>query len=614
MNKGKALFGCNRRRLTLGVCSVLASMIFATSAQAVSVKASNNDGNGAENTIDSDLSTRWSAKGDGEWIQYDLGSSKNVSAIEIALYKGDQRSADFEVQVSNNANNWDTVWSGSQPESTTGLQTIDFSDQYARYVRVVGYGNSSNAWNSITEVEIVTGGNNNNSSSSYSSSSSSSSSYSSVASSELNGSISASTNDGNSPENVLDGDLESRWSAKGDGAWLTYALDRTYEIDEVKLAFYKGDQRYANFDLQVSADGSNWTTIVTGGQTYSSTGLQTFDMGGEAANAVGNYVRFVGYGNSSNSWNSVTEMRVIGSPYYGSIPTPRPTATPTPTPRPTATPTPRPTATPTPRPTSQPSGDKWMPKPFQKLTWDWRIGDTPNPSSAKYYDVYDIDLFDNSASDIAKYQARGIKVICYFSAGTYEGWRDDWKEHFSFISGDSYSGSRAPFAGNMADWDERWLDVREIDLLEPIMRGRMKLAKQKGCDAVEPDNMDSYTNKSEVKPSGSYNASHQLAYNKAIASWAHDEGLSVGLKNDVDQIEDLVDYFDWALNEECYNYDECDGYQAFIDQNKAVFGVEYEGSTSSICKKANSAGYYWLKKTLALTSSRTGCESYSGYQ
>jgi hypothetical protein len=249
----------------------------------------------------------------------------------------------------------------------------------------------------------------------------------------------------------------------------------------------------------------------------------------------------------------------------------------------------------------------WKPAAKDKLSWQWQIGSPPSASSLLNVDMYDVDVFDTPKATIDAMKKNGTKVTCYFSAGTYEGWRPDWAQYFPFITGADYQGTEKPFLGKMDDWDERWLDVREIALLKPIMSGRMKMAKDKGCDAVEPDNMDSYSNAGEVKPTGSYTGAHQIAYNKAVAQWAHDAGLSVALKNDVDQISSLVGDFDFALNEQCYEYGECDGYQAFIKAGKAVFGVEYKGDTSSFCPQARTAGFSWLKKNLDLGVFRQAC-------
>eukprot|EP00934_Nitzschia_sp_Nitz4_P002622 Nitzschia sp. Nitz4//scaffold61_size107673//59284//60684//NITZ4_004240-RA/size107673-processed-gene-0.189-mRNA-1//-1//CDS//3329555725//2612//frame0 len=255
------------------------------------------------------------------------------------------------------------------------------------------------------------------------------------------------------------------------------------------------------------------------------------------------------------------------------------------------------------------SSSIWSPKASDKLTWQWQLQGTLDTSYN--VDMYDVDLFDTNAAAIQSLKDQGRAVVCYFSAGTYEGWRSDWAEHFNFITGDSYSGSEKPFAGNMAEWDERWLDIRELDLLDGIMSSRLQLAADKGCDAVEPDNMDAYTNPSETGLTLTYN--DQLVYNRWLADKAHSYGLSVGLKNDVDQLDDLVDYYDWALNEECFYYSECDGYvDSFLAKNKAVFGVEYNLATSAFCQQANSMSMSWLKKRLNLSAYREGCEDYSG--
>src|SRR4051812_18931986 len=120
-----------------------------------SVTASADDGNVPANTVDGNLSTRWSAQGDGQWIRYDLGAVNTVSYVKIAWYQGDTRTSTFDVQLSSDAAAWTTVFSGTSNGTSTALQTYDFTDASARYVRIVGHGNSSgNGWNSISETEI----------------------------------------------------------------------------------------------------------------------------------------------------------------------------------------------------------------------------------------------------------------------------------------------------------------------------------------------------------------------------------------------------------------------------------------------------------------------------
>jgi cell division septation protein DedD len=168
---------------------------------------------------------------------------------------------------------------------------------------------------------------------------------------------SASTNDGNVPGNAVDGNLSTRWSGNGDGAWLRLDLGSSRTIGYVSVATYQGNGRKNRFDIQTSADGSTWTTRVLGAQTSgTTTAEETFDF----ADVAARYVRYLGHGATLNAgttstWNSVSEMSVFAAPATPPPPTPTPTpVTPTPTPLPRATPTPV-TPTPTPSPTATPT-------------------------------------------------------------------------------------------------------------------------------------------------------------------------------------------------------------------------------------------------------------------
>jgi hypothetical protein len=151
---------------------------------------------------------------------------------------------------------------------------------------------------------------------------------------------------------------------------------------------------------------------------------------------------------------------------------------------------------------------------------------------------------------------------------------------------------------------ENWLDTRS-QAVRDIMQKRMDLAVQKGCDGVEPDNVDGYTN----NPGFPLTPATQLDYNGLLADAAHSRGLAVALKNDLDQVADLVGKFDFALNEQCFQYSECDSLQPFIAAGKAVFEVEYGAASlaTSVCPKANAANFDTLIKDLNLDAWRVAC-------
>jgi hypothetical protein len=203
--------------------------------------------------------------------------------------------------------------------------------------------------------------------------------------------------------------------------------------------------------------------------------------------------------------------------------------------------------------------------------WYWQLSGTVNTSVAA--NVYDIDVFDNSASTIASLKAAGHKVICYFSAGTYENWRPDASQFPSSALGSNVSG----WAG------EKWLDVRN-STVRSIMSQRMDMAKSKGCDGLEPDNVDGYANKSGFP----LTSADQINYNTFLADQAHARGMIVALKNATDLVSSLVSKFDFAIVEECFRYKECSMYSPFVQQNKAVLNAEYTSYSSSICSQAAS--------------------------
>jgi hypothetical protein len=234
----------------------------------------------------------------------------------------------------------------------------------------------------------------------------------------------------------------------------------------------------------------------------------------------------------------------------------------------------------------------WRPAPC--ATWQWQLSGTIDTS----FDVamYDIDLFDAPQATIDTLHAAERTVVCYFSAGSFEPWRPDAGDFPPVVLGNPLD---PPFG------DELWLDIRRIDLLGPILGARMDLAVSKECDGVEPDNVDGYANGTGFP----LTSADQLAFNRWLAAEAHARGLSVGLKNDLEQIDELVDAFDWAIDEQCWQYAECDLLGPFVARGRAVFGVEYVGDPGDFCPPLNALGYSWLKKQIGLGPWRIDCRA-----
>ncbi len=229
-------------------------------------------------------------------------------------------------------------------------------------------------------------------------------------------------------------------------------------------------------------------------------------------------------------------------------------------------------------------------------SWQWQLsGGTVDETVLDAVEnpkkMYDIDLFGADAAMIQRLHAKGITVICYMETGASENYRPDAAQYPEAVLGNVVDG----FA------NERFVDIRQIDVLLPIITARLDLAVTKGCDGIEPDLDDTYNG---YDTGFDLTQADQLAFNRAVADAAHTRGLSVGLKNGASEDgsfeKAMVEFTDWALNEECNTFDECAGYSVYIDQNKAVFQVEYmkpDGTTvDDFCPADNAANFDGLLK------------------
>lgn len=275
-------------------------------------------------------------------------------------------------------------------------------------------------------------------------------------------------------------------------------------------------------------------------------------------------------------------------PNDGSPPptSPLPTSPPLTSPPPTS---PAPTSPgPAPPTASAPALARWQPRPG--TPWQWQLSGTVDTSVD--VPVYDIDGFENGADVVRRLHAAGRKVICYVNAGAWESFRPDQRAF------------PAAVRGKGDGWDgEHWLDIRQVDVLRPLMAARFDMCRAKGFDAVEPDLLDGYANTTGFPLTGA----QQLAYNRMIAGLAHDRGLAVGLKNDVDQVPALVGDFDFAVNEQCAQFEECEELTPFIAAGKPVFHVEYNLTTRQFCPLARKLGLSSMVKHLDLDAWREPC-------
>ena len=228
--------------------------------------------------------------------------------------------------------------------------------------------------------------------------------------------------------------------------------------------------------------------------------------------------------------------------------------------------------------------------PDLATTWQWQLqGEIDTSIDVR---MYDVDGFETPGATVEELQDAGRAVVCYLSAGSYENFRPDADEFPRSVLGASNGWT-----------GERWLDIRRLRVLGPIMQARLDICADKGFDGVEFDNVDGYQNRSGFP----LTAADQLRYNVYLANQAHRRGLSAVLKNDLGQVRDLLPYFDVALNEQCFQYDECNRLRPFVADGKAVFTVEYRLELDEFCPEAAELGFNSMKKQLSLRVWRAPC-------
>lgn len=246
----------------------------------------------------------------------------------------------------------------------------------------------------------------------------------------------------------------------------------------------------------------------------------------------------------------------------------------------------------------------WQPKAGTR--WDIVLSEPLNSTCPEGLQAIDGDLYANNGTWPAL-RSSGCKTICYFSAGSYEDWRDDAGEF------DNKTDLGAPLDGWPGEW---WLDTNSANVRR-IMKERLDLAVKYGCDAVDPDNVDAYDNNG-----GGLNLTQSDAvdYIHFLSNEAHQRNLAIGLKNAGAIVNQVLEAVDFEVNEQCEQYKECDIYRPFIDANKPVFGIEYTGKdpekdnripsqkeVDAICNNPSSRGFSTVIKHMSLNEWFIAC-------
>ncbi|MGV1050056.1 MAG: endo alpha-1,4 polygalactosaminidase [Solirubrobacterales bacterium] len=225
----------------------------------------------------------------------------------------------------------------------------------------------------------------------------------------------------------------------------------------------------------------------------------------------------------------------------------------------------------------------WQPPP-RTSAWQWQLQGKIDPTVRAW--AYDVDGFEASKGDVRALHRHRRRAICYLDVGSWESFRPDADRFPPAVIGRAYPGFP----------DERWLDVSRFGLFAEPLEARIQMCARKRFDAVEPDNVAGWENRTGFQIS----RGDQLRFNRWIAAQVHARGMAVALKNDPRQVRQLVGDFDFAIVEECFQYDECGFYEPFIDRGKAVFEAEYELEPDEFCAAAEALGFSAIRKSYDL--------------
>ena len=220
-------------------------------------------------------------------------------------------------------------------------------------------------------------------------------------------------------------------------------------------------------------------------------------------------------------------------------------------------------------------------------------------------DIVELDAFETTKARVRILHEAGKKVFAYLSVGSWEPYRPDSSDFPSEIIGKTYPG-----------WeDEKFVNIKAIDKLAPIIRKRFDMIAAKGFDGIEADNIDSYTEDADDQNGTGFSLS--LSDTKRFVDFliaeAHNRGLSIGQKNAPELLETYGVLFDWALLEDPFYEGYAEIFHFYPRQNRAVFAISYTDRTNTayfrqtICPRAKTLQFTAILKNRNLDKTTITC-------
>jgi F5/8 type C domain-containing protein/Big-like domain-containing protein/calcineurin-like phosphoesterase family protein len=254
------------------------------------------------NVLDNNLNTRWSNTGIGSWIRADLGSTQNICSVDIAWPFGTIEQYHFVIATSTDGTTFTNKFSGDSSGTTLNSEKYTFASTNARYVRVTVNGNTNPSFPTvaaIAELDIFGSG-------------SSQPPSSCTTNFPISGVTASASSSSYPPANVLDNNLNTRWSNTGIGSWIRADLGSTQNICSVDIAWPFGTIEQYHFVIATSTDGTTFTNKFSGDSSGTTLNSEKYTIPSTDAR----YIRVTVNGNTNPSFPTVAaiaELDIFGA-------------------------------------------------------------------------------------------------------------------------------------------------------------------------------------------------------------------------------------------------------------------------------------------------------------
>jgi len=191
--------------------------------------------------------------------------------------------------------------------------------------------------------------------------------------------------------------------------------------------------------------------------------------------------------------------------------------------------------------------------------WDWQLKAPADLD--RDVEMLALDPRLVTVDKLQRLHAEGINTVCHVNAGTIAETDPGFSNFPPAVIGNAHKTRP----------NERYLDIRWIEIVVPLITRKFVACKTQGFTAIEPDGLDVYTQNSSF----TITAADTVHYATTLAHVAHGLGLGIAQKNVPELTEALLPHFDFAITESCFETGTCEQIAAYPKANKPAFNAEY---------------------------------------